>query len=262
MKYCELGKTGIKVSSIGLGTVKWGRTESLRYPHAFELPDDRTLLSLLGCAKELGINLLDTAPAYGHSEERLGKLLQENRHEWIVCTKVGEEFVNGHSFFDFTPEGMESSIDRSIKRLKTDYLDIVLVHSNGEDIKIIENGVFDSLANLKKAGKIRAYGMSTKTKAGGLKATMLSDVVMVTYNPIEQEDQVVISAALNQNKGILIKKALMSGHLDQLNQDDPVSHTMQFIFKEPGVHSVVVGTINPEHLTYNVNCAKKIWKFS
>lgn len=257
IKQVELGSTGIHISQVGLGTVKLGRNQGVRYPQPFDLPSDHEILDLLACAQELGINLLDTAPAYGISEERLGKLLKHRRNEWIICTKVGEEFANNESHFDFSPEATRRSIERSLKRLNTDVLDIVLVHSNGEDKKIIaEDSIFEVLAELKKSGLIRAFGMSTKTIDGGMLAVDLSDVVMVTYNPINKEEQPVIAHAHKKKKGVLIKKALASGHLQKISDTDPVLESMRFIFHEPGVHSVILGTLNQEHLRHNVRCVE------
>lgn len=253
-----LGNTGITVSRLGLGTVKFGRNQGVHYPQSFELPTDKTIEVLLQTAKELGINLLDTAPAYGTSEERLGKLLKNQRNQWVISTKVGEEFIEGQSRFDFSPEAIQKSIERSLTRLKTDYVDIVLVHSNGEDKKIIEEySVFSILSEMKKAGLIRAFGMSTKTLAGGKLAVENSDVVMVTYNPVHIEEREVIEHALQNNKSVFIKKGLMSGHLNKIpavnkEENDPVADAMQFIFKQPGVTSLIVGTLNPDHLRHNV----------
>jgi aryl-alcohol dehydrogenase-like predicted oxidoreductase len=252
-----LGETGISVSRIGLGTVKFGRNEKVKYPHAFSLPSDNEILALLDCAKQLGINLLDTAPAYGTSEERLGKLIKDQRSQWILCTKVGEEFINGGSLFDFSALNTRKSIERSLKRLQTDYLDIVLVHSNGDDEAIIqEEQVFPVLTEMKKEGLIRAFGMSTKTINGGKLAIDHSDIVMVTYNPAQIAEQPVIAYAKQKNKGVLIKKALASGHLPEISTHDPIRTAMQFIFQEPGVGSVIIGTLNKDHLRSNVHYAE------
>ena len=249
----RVGKTDIAVSIIGLGTVKFGRNEGVKYPVAFQLPSDQEIINLLHVARELGINLLDTAPAYGTSEERLGNALRGQRHEWIISTKVGEEFIEGESHFDFSPHAVTQSIERSLNRLQTDYLDIVLVHSDGNDVRIIEEDyVFSQLAALKKAGKIRAFGMSTKTVAGGRLAVELSDAVMVAMNPSYTGEQEVISYAYQQHKGIFVKKALESGYLKI-----PINEAMRFIFAEPGVTSVVVGTLNPctmEMLSHTGRC--------
>jgi aryl-alcohol dehydrogenase-like predicted oxidoreductase len=257
MNQVTLGNTDIIVSVVGLGTVKFGRNQGVKYPSSFELPSDHHILDLLSTAQSLGINLLDTAPAYGNSEERLGKLLKGVRHEWIICGKAGEEFSDGISYYDFSPDAIRKSVERSLQRLNTDYIDILLIHSNGEDKKIIEeNNVFGELAKLKQAGKIRAYGMSTKTIEGGLLTVDHADVVMVTYNPVQSEEQPVIAHAFQQHKGVFIKKALASGHVQQIAADDPVQVAMDFIFREPGVSSVIVGTLNKTHLINNVKCVE------
>ena len=79
-----LGKTDMEVSILGLGTVKLGRNEGVKYPQSFKIPDDKEAATLIGLAKDSGINLIDTAPAYGNSEQRLGKLLKEQRQDWLV----------------------------------------------------------------------------------------------------------------------------------------------------------------------------------
>lgn len=249
MKKNRLGQTDLTVSAIGLGTVKFGRNEGVRYPHSFALPTDQDILNLLSDAKELGINLLDTAPAYGTSETRLGSLLVGQREDWVLCSKAGEEFVEGNSFFDFSAKAIRHSVERSLKRLKTDYIDILLIHSDGNDCHIIEiDQVFLTLEKLKQAGMIRAYGMSTKTIAGGMLAVEQSDVVMVTYNPLQAEEQAVIRHAESHQKGVLIKKALASGHLQKIAEKNPVQTALKFIFQEKGVSSVIIGTLNPVHL--------------
>ncbi|MBX3708367.1 MAG: aldo/keto reductase [Gammaproteobacteria bacterium] len=245
-----IGETGIEVSVIGLGTVKFGRNQGVKYPTAFTLPSDDEIENLLSVAMESGINLLDTAPAYGSSEERLGKWLRGKRHDWVISTKAGEEFIEGESYYDFLPSAMIQSVERSLQRLNTDYLDIVFVHSNGDDLRIIEQEeVFSTLSALKKAGKIRAYGMSTKTVAGGLLTIDSADIAMVTYNPVCTDDRYVIQYAHKKQKGIFIKKALASGHMPV-----SVADSMQFIFEEQGVSSVVIGTVNPNHLREVVGC--------
>lgn len=252
MQKRKLGNTNIEVSALGLGTVKFGRNQGVKYPAHFELPSDQEIQSLLACAHELGINLLDTAPAYGSSEERIGRLLS-NRHEWVLATKAGEEFIGGNSSFDFSMTGIARSVERSLQRLRTDYLDIVLIHSSGDDVNIIqEDGVFDTLARLKEQGKIRAYGMSTKTREGGLMAIAKSDVAMVTYYPGYLDEEDVIIEAEKLHKGILIKKAFASGHLGKIGEHDPINESLRFITRQKGVSSVVIGTLNQQHLRENV----------
>lgn len=79
--------TDIEVSMLGLGTVKLGRNKGVKYPTSFTIPDDEAALKLLEQAWELGINLIDTAPAYGNSEQRLGELLPQLPHDFVICSK-------------------------------------------------------------------------------------------------------------------------------------------------------------------------------
>ncbi|MEH6668908.1 aldo/keto reductase [Halopseudomonas sp.] len=252
-----LGNTGLSVSPLGLGTVKFGRNQGVKYPTGFELPTDRQARDLLSLARDLGINLLDTAPAYGISEQRLGGLLQGQRPEWVICTKVGEEFADGASHFDFSAAHTRHSVERSLRRLKTDYIDLVLVHSDGNDMDVLDQEVYPTLAELKQQGLIRAFGFSGKTIEGGIRALDGGDCAMVTYNLQQQQERPVLDHALSHNKGILIKKALASGHIC-LQGDDPMFASLQLIYSHPAVASAIIGTINPGHLRENVATALRV----
>lgn len=246
MKRRALGRTGIEVSPLGLGTVKLGRNTAVKYPQPFALPDDAAVRRLLDRAAALGINLLDTAPAYGDSEARLGKLLAGRRADWVLCTKVGEEFKQGRSRFDFSPAHVRASVERSLRRLSTDWLDVVLIHSDGRDLAILdESGALEALQSLKQAGWIRAVGISHKTEAGGRRALELGcDVIMATLSLAEPGEAPLIAEAGRRGCGVLVKKALASGHAG--------IDSLRFAVSQPGVSSVVVGTIDPDHLEANV----------
>jgi aryl-alcohol dehydrogenase-like predicted oxidoreductase len=241
----KLGNTGLAVSPIGLGTVKFGRNQGVRYPQGFELPEDQTLARLLDQASELGINLLDTAPAYGASEATLGRLLPKRRDRFLVCSKAGESFNGASSTYDFSAEALIASAERSLQRLGIDHLDILLIHADVNDEAIIRGGALDVLIDLRERGLVRAIGMSTKTVAGGLMALGASDVVMVTLNRQETADTAVIDSAIDAGRGVLIKKALMSGH------DDAPAEALRFAADYPGVTSVIVGTLSADHLAEN-----------
>ena len=256
-----IGNTGIGVSPLGLGTVKLGRNQGVKYPTHFDLPTDREAANLIAQARDLGINLIDTAPAYGSSEERLGPLLKGQRDQWIICSKVGEEFDSGESSFDFSAAHTIHSVERSLRRLHTDMIDLVLVHSDGNDLDILKNGEsFEALSRLKRDGKIRAFGMSTKTIEGGLLAAEQSDCVMVTYNLGHQQERPVLDFVRQHGKGVFIKKALASGHIAaehfQNIQTDPIQASMDFLFADEAVSSAIIGTITPAHLA--ANCDKAL----
>lgn len=249
-----LGQTGIHVSCLGLGTVKFGRNQQVKYPMSFSLPEDKEVRALLDQAQAAGINLIDTAPAYGSSEQRLGRLLQA-RDKWIICSKVGEEFIDGKSIFNFSGEHTRQRVERSLRDLKTDYLDVVLIHSDGRDEEILDHtDCLATLLKLKQQGLVRAIGMSSKTASGGLKAVALTDVVMVTYNLTQQDDVSVIDAARAANKGVMVKKALDSGHA-AIGTANGATESLQFVLRRQGVSTVIIGTLNPAHLAANVAAA-------
>lgn len=248
MELRALGQTGIRVSRLGLGAVKFGRNARLRNPAAFALPTDAELRHLLAEAHALGINLIDTAPAYGSSEARIGALLPGQRDAWVLATKVGEQFDEHGSQFDFSGASVRASIERSLTRLRTDYLDIVSVHSNGNDIQILEHSdCIETLRLLQQEGHIRSVAFSCKTLAGGLAALRYCDTVMVSLAPQDRAETTVVAAAQREQRGVLVKKALDSGFL----AGPALTEHFRWLRMLPGISSVVVGTINPKHLRDN-----------
>jgi aryl-alcohol dehydrogenase-like predicted oxidoreductase len=249
----QIGQTGVSLSRLGLGTVKFGRNAGVKYPAGFELPDDYSLTRLLSQAQELGINTLDTAPAYGTSEERLGMLLKGKRQDWTIIGKAGEEFENGKSSYNFSPAHFAESLERTLKRLQTDYLDVFLIHSDGSDNRILsDEKLIGKMQDFKRSGMVRAIGASTKTVEGGIKALDLMDVVMATYTEDHTDEKAVLDHAALENKNVILKKALASGHNTDING------AMEFAFSHPGVDSVIVGTINPTHLQENAAAVTRV----
>lgn len=255
MELRQLGGTGLGVSPLGLGTVKLGRTRGLKYATS-GMPSDEQAGELLRRAGELGINLIDTAPAYGTSEERLGKLLAGDRERWVISTKAGEEFDGERSTFDFSPEAITRSVERSLVRLRTDRVEIVLLHSDGVgEARFARDGSFDALRRLKERGLVRAIGASTKTPAGAMLAVGECDVVMVTLNQDDDEAAPAVAEAARRGVGVLVKKALRSGKLGLRGEEDPVQSAMKWVFAHRGVTSVVVGTTSVTNLAHNASCA-------
>jgi aryl-alcohol dehydrogenase-like predicted oxidoreductase len=244
-----LGSTGLSVSMLGLGTVKFGRNQKIKYP-TFELPSDAAICELLDDACNYGINLLDTAPAYGISEERIGQLLGTRRNDFVIITKTGEEFAGGESSYIFTAEHTRMSVERSLKRLRTNRLDCVLVHCNRDDLAILRGTpVFETLRRMKDRGDIRSFGASTYTVEGGIFAAEHSDVVMVSYSADYRDEEPVIRRAAQLGKGVLIKKGFGSGALATSRS---LEENLRPIARLPGVSSLIIGTINRNHLRDNV----------
>ena len=242
-----LGSTGIEVSAIGLGTVKLGRNTGLSLA-PFAIPGTRAARALLDRARELGVNLLDTAPAYGESEARLGELLDGTRDRWVLCTKAGESFDGRRSRHDFRPEALRESVEASLRRLRTDYLDIVLIHSDGRDVEILrQSDALETLDALKREGKVRASGFSHKTEAGGRLALSRCDVLMSALSFTDRRQIDVVRDAGENGVGVLVKKALDSGRASP--------ESLRYVAGRPGVSSVVVGTVDPAHLEADIAAA-------
>ncbi len=247
MDKITLGNTGLNVSRLGLGTVKFGRNQGVKYPQGFELPTEEFLADFLKHAKSLGINMLDTAPAYGTSEERLGRLLKDQRKDWIIVGKAGEEFENGDSFYNFTPDHFEMSLERSLKRLDTDYIDALLIHSDGSDMDILQNdALIRKMHDFKDQGLVKAIGASTKSADGGVKCLELMDICMAMYTQDYQNEKPVLDYAATNNKSVILKKVLSSGH------NSNIENAMKFAFEHVGTSAVIIGTINPDHLKQNI----------
>lgn len=278
-----LGRTGIMVSPLGLGTVKLGRNRGVKYPASFELPTDAQAADLLRAAQKHGVTLIDTAPAYGESEARLGRILGAcgGRDRWTIVTKAGERFdaTTQTSAFDFAPAAIIASLEQSLRLLRTDRVECLLLHSDGDDERLInESGATGALERLKKQGKTRAVGVSTKTATGAMLAVTCGrfDVAMLTLNAQATDDLPAIREAATRGVGVLVKKAFASGHgviagasdggagTSASSADAPASAAqrteaaLRLCFVEPGVSSVVVGTINPDHLRENALAAERV----
>ncbi len=245
-----LGRTGLNVSRIGWGTVKIGRNQAVKYPNAFNLPDQAAVNRLVAGLIDAGIHLIDTAPAYGSSETRLGQALLHTRQrdQFVLCTKVGEDFIDGISHYDFSAQATYDSIDRSLQRLQTDVLDVVHIHSDGNDVENQQAGCVEALQRCQEQGKVRAIGLSGKTAAGFELAAQWADSAMVEFSVSQPQLGPCIETLAAAGVGVIVKKALGSGHLD-------AREALGYVFAHPGVTSAVIGSLNLDHLQENVNYA-------
>ncbi len=245
----RLGRSAIEVSPIGFGSFKIGRNTGVKYPDAYDLPDDDAVARLIDGLLDLGINYIDTAPAYGLSEERLGAVLSGRRGDIVLSTKVGETFENGRSTYDFSAEGIRASVQRSLQRLRTETIDIVFIHSDGNDMRIMaETDAVPTLTALRDEGVVRAIGLSGKTVEGARAALSWSDVLMVEYNDHDRTHAGVIAEAAQRGVGIVVKKGLSSGRL-------AAEPAIRFVLGTGGVDSLVVGSLSLEHIRDNVTVA-------
>lgn len=212
MKYRKLGSTNLLVSEIGLGA--WG-ISGIGYGPT----DDSESISTLHEALDIGINLIDTADSYGkgHSEELIGRVLRERRDkDTIIATKVGWDFYRPDGIrCNLTREYINFAVEKSLKRLGRDWIDIYQLHNSKPDL-IVKNEVYDTLDELKQRGTIRFYGVSASNIDDGTEAILSGkpDVIQVRYNLLDQKAETkIFPLALQKGIGVIVREPLASGLL-------------------------------------------------
>ncbi len=247
-----LGSTGAMVSAIGFGAFKIGRNVGIKYERGYKLPDERAVAALLNGVLDLGINLIDTAPAYGVSEDLIGRTLSHRRDQFFLATKVGETFERERSIFDFSANAVRQSVERSRSRLRADVIDLVSVHSDGNDLDIIRRcESIDALLDLQAQGVIKWIGFSGKTVEGAKAALPFVDVLMVEYHLNNRSHEDVIADANTAGKGVLVKKGLDSGRLG-------AEESIRFVLANQGVSSMVIGSLSLDNMQRNLAIAGSV----
>ncbi len=243
MKRRILGRTGLDVSEIGFGAWAIGGN---RYGNSYGPTDDDESRRAIRRAVELGCNLFDTADVYGHghSEELLGETLRDIRQEVIIATKVGGNFYNrgvhpllhdriaeavGMAVADippdaplpvthdacFDPEYLRFALIRSLRRLRTDYIDLLQLHNPPLSL-IGRPETYSALEELKREGLIRWYGVSVHPPEEGLAAitATMPDTVQIAYNLARREAAAeFFPAARAAGVGVLAREPLANGFL-------------------------------------------------
>ncbi len=296
MRYKKLGSTGLDVSVIGLGTWAmggrwWGPT------------DDETAVAAINQAFSLGINLIDTADIYGfgHSESLLGEVLGSRRKNVILATKVGLRWNNkGKVRHDLSPEHIAMAIDASLKRLKTDYVDIYQVHWPDPEVPI--EATAEALLECVESGKVRFLGFSNHAPKlmNEFRKHGQFDVCQPPLNLFERHAEVgVLPYCYKKNVGVLVYSPLCRGLLsggfkvgqefnESLRRNDPFFNgkvfernlavvaklkefaeehnrtvsqlALAWILAHSGVTTALCGARKPEHFSENVGAAD--WKLS
>jgi len=210
MKYRTLGKTGLRVSTIGLGTM-------VHAGHFGPMKDSESV-SAIETAIELGVNFIDTSDAYGagYSESLLGKALKGRRDQVIIATKGGNVMVGpDRGKRNFDPDYISRVMDESLQRLQIDTIDLYQLHNPTVDV--IERGaVWEVLERAKQAGKILHYGVSINTMEEGIAAVNdgRAETIQVEYNLLAQEPaEKIFPLAHQANVGIIARVPLRRGIL-------------------------------------------------
>ena len=213
MKYRKLGTTGFEVSKIGFGT--WGLGGDSYGP-----VDDRVSIEALRLAFDLGVNFCDTSDLYnnGHGEKLLGEVFKDVRDKVIIATKGGTLPHYGFEMpQDFSPQYLNNALERSLKRLRTDYIDLYQLHS--PRIEDIENNerVIQTLEGFQKTGKIRAFGISVRSPDDAKIAIERYNlpVVQVNFNMIDHRavENGLFDLAKDREVGIIVRTPLVFGYL-------------------------------------------------
>lgn len=213
MLYRRLGKTELDVSVVGLGTWQLGGEWGKNY-------EQSEVNNMVARAKELGINLIDTAECYGDhtSEVLVGNAIQGQREDWIIATKFGHKF---HGNFErtnhFDPAGVLLQLEESLRALKCDYVDLYQFHS-GSDQDFDNPELWEMLTRQVEAGKIRSIGLSITTANPPLQIQKMSgygiSVLQVVYNRLSCEpEQRIFPACQKEDIGVLARVPLASGFL-------------------------------------------------
>ena len=179
MRYRPLGRTGLSVSEIGFGA--WGIGGRTVAQTSYGDTDDRTSIAALERAIDRGITFIDTSVAYGdgHSEELIGRALAKVRSRVIIATKAGYESWQRPP--DFSRAAIVGSAERSLTRLRSDYIDVLQLHNAPPDV-LLSDDVQTAIAQLLGQGKIRAWGASTKSPAEASEALRRAEIPIVQCN--------------------------------------------------------------------------------
>jgi myo-inositol catabolism protein IolS len=214
MKYRRLGKTGMKVSVIGIGTWQLGGEWGKEFEQA-------EVDSMIDKGAELGINLIDTAECYGDhlSEKLVGQAVKGRREKWIIATKFGHKFMPN---FDrenlFEPAQVQKQLEDSLRALHTDYIDLYQFHS-GKDEMFDTPGLWEMLQKQVESGKIRHLGISISSKLASFyqveKATDAgAETIQAVYNRVNRKpEEKIFDSCIRQNLGVLARVPLASGFL-------------------------------------------------
>ncbi len=235
---------GRDVAPIAFGSFKIGRNEGIKYAQGYELPTAEESRALLHAVCDMGIDIIDTAPAYGLAESRIGQALLARRDSMVIATKVGERFAQGRSQYDFSRAAVERSLRESMQRLCTDRLDIVHVHSDGSDLAILrDGGAIGALEDARSRGHVGVIGFSPKTADGAM--ACLGDArigsLMLEYHPRDTSMSAVMDRCALQDVAVLVKKPLASGAIAP-------AEAIPFVLAHPAVTAAVVGSLRVGNL--------------
>lgn len=214
MNYRILGRTGLRVSEISFGAVEIGMPYGIPTAGGLERPPEEEAHALLHAALDMGINFIDTARAYGESEEIIGRALKGRRHEFILATKVYHYADRGLSPAE-QRRAIRESIEASLRALQTDVIDVLQIHSATQEV-LKRGEVLQELEEAQRAGKARFLGATVYGVEAPLTAVLDGhyDVIQVAYNMLDRRlEAEVLPLAHEKRVGVVVRSVLLKGVL-------------------------------------------------
>lgn len=277
-----LGRTGIDVTTLGFGAME------LRDAPRGPAVSEETAQQVLNAVLDAGINFIDTSPDYGLSEERIGRYIAHRRSEYFLASKCGcaaEAFATGaQNEHIFTAENIRAAVEQSLRRMRTDYLDLVQFHQSPSKAVMEERGALAELQALQREGKVRFLGMSgTLPEIREHIAMGVFDVFQIPYSVIQREHEQVVAEASAAGAGIAIRGGAARGtptdwdnrwyymlpgsaprdrwehgRLDDLLDGmSRIEFTLRFTLSHPDLDTTIVGTKDVAHVLSNIEIAAK-----
>ncbi|MDG0812535.1 aldo/keto reductase [Cohnella rhizosphaerae] len=272
-----LGRTGLRVTPIGYGSME------LRGDRVWSgrPVDDAEAGRVLNEVLDQGINFIDTAFSYGIAEAAIGKHIAHRRDEYLLATKCGREVIDRGDYVD-TPHCWDrrfltESFEESLRRLKTDYVDLLQLHGPMPEDAERESLVL-FLQALKQAGKVRWIGISSFLPAAAhFIRTGEFDTIQMPYSAIERAHESLLSEAAAQGAGVIVRGGVGRGepgaglgqqdqwaYWNDANMDELLGagetrtgFMLRFTLSHPDISTIIIGTKNPAHLRENVAQAQK-----
>ena len=284
-----LGRTGLHVTKLGYGAME------LRGTDHFPRLSPKQASAILNGVLDNGINYIDSSPDYGFSEQLIGEHIGHRRGEFFLASKCGcpvEDLDVPHDQrkeHDFSRANVRAGVEQSLRRMRTDYLDVVQFHASPSQAVLAANDSVAELLQLKDEGKVRFIGMSgTFPQLAEHIAMGVFDVFQIPYSVVEREHEDLMHQAAQSGAGIVIRGGVARGIVvkdasvideypaflrpafharrrmwQQANVDDllqgmsPMEFMLRFTLSNPDMTTTIVGTANPSHLVNNVKVAYK-----
>jgi aryl-alcohol dehydrogenase-like predicted oxidoreductase len=270
-----LGRTGLDVTTLGYGSM-----ELRGAPRGRDVSEEQAE-RILNAVLDAGINVIDTSVDYGVAEERIGRYISHRRSEFFLASKCGcltgelakrtpTAPAGQRQPHVYTPENIVQGVEQSLRRMRTEYLDVVQFHGSPTRAQLEEHGGLQALQDLQRQGKVRFIGISGTIPNLKEQIEMgVFDVFQIPYSAMERDHETLIEEASGAGAGIIVRGGAAKGGPgkeqgsswdvwqrvgidDLLGEMSRQEFILRFTISHPDMDTTIVGTINPDHLQDNV----------